>query len=93
MWTQRSQAKELGGGVAATVPGVSRVNSEEPGSAMEEGERTDLETATGPWKRELSISMATPQPLKNRVSQELLYGNAYDIIEIFRRVTKMVSSA
>lgn len=46
------------------VPGVSGVNSEEPGSATGEWERTDLETATGPWKRELSISMATPQPLK-----------------------------
>lgn len=29
LWTQRSQAKELGGGAATMVPGVSRVNSEE----------------------------------------------------------------
>lgn len=29
LWTQRSQAKEFGGGVAGMVPGVSRVSSEE----------------------------------------------------------------
>lgn len=40
------------------VLGVSGVNSEEGGSAMEEREKADLEIASRPWKRELSISVA-----------------------------------
>lgn len=59
----------MGGGRGSCdgIPGVFGVNSEEQGSAMEEwGWGADLEVAPMPWKRDLGISMATPQSLKTR---------------------------
>lgn len=70
------------------VPGVSLVNSEERGSAMEEWERTDLETAPMPRKRDLGISMATPRSLKTRSPKNYYVEMLVDRTLIFRRVTQ-----